>query len=195
MRVTGGQWRGRRLLAVPGRTVRPTTDRVRESIFAILGPAVRAAAVVDLCCGSGALGVEALSRGALNVEFVDIAQACLRVTRENLQRCGAEPARWRLHRAEAVRWLDRRLAAEGPPLLVLADPPYGGPVAASLAALLAGAMPARLAMAVLEHPAGLIWPIPEAAADLWRLETRSYGRTQLSLLRPRPAVAEEDGHG
>ncbi len=192
MRITGGRWRGHRLAAVPGSAVRPTTDRVRVSLFNILRDAVPGAAVADLCCGSGALGLEALSRGAVHVDFVDLAPDSLSTARENLRRCGAEDGSWRLHRADAVRWLRRRLDEAGAPLLVLADPPYEGPVATQLAAVLAVAEPARLALAVLEHAPGLAWPVGPASG--WRRESRSYGRSTLTLLRPPPADARKDDH-
>lgn len=194
MRVTGGLWRGRTLSAVAGARVRPTSDKVRQSIFNILGEMVCGASVADLCCGSGALGIEALSRGAAQVHFVDIAPACLKTARANLERCGAEPERWRLHRADATRWLGKHLAAGAAPLLVLADPPYDGTVAATLAALFLAAPAAGIMAAVLEHSPALSWPATMSADAAWNRETRAYGRTALTLLRPRDACAPEDRH-
>lgn len=194
MRITGGAWRGRRLLAVPKSEVRPTTDMVREALFSILGDLLVDAAVADLCCGSGALGLEALSRGAASVDFVDLAPASLATARENLRRCGAVAGRWRLHRADAARWLQRRLQAGGPPLLVLADPPYGGPLAEALLGQVAAAAPGSLLAATIEHPREQQLA-PEPPADSpWRLESRSYGRTTLTMLRPRRAPATEADH-
>lgn len=194
MRITGGAWRGRRLLAVPKSEVRPTTDMVREALFSILGDLLADAAVADLCCGSGALGLEALSRGAASVDFVDLAPISLATARENLQRCGADAGRWRLHRADAARWLSRRLQAGGPPLLVLADPPYGGPLAEAFLEQAAAAAPGSLLAAAIEHPREQ----PLAAGPLegtsWRLESRSYGRTTLTMLRPWRAPATEADH-
>lgn len=194
MRVTGGSLRGRRLQAVPGTAVRPTTDRLREAVFAMLGDSLPRAAVADLCCGSGTLGIEALSRGAAHVDFVDLAPACLQTVRRNLLHCGLAEERWRLHRADAVRWLRRRLAAGGPPLIVLADPPYGGPVAPVLAELLAAAGPTRLAAAVLEHEPPPAWRPPAGHLEPGRLETRTYGRSAVTLFRPAPRAALEDDH-
>ena len=108
MRITGGTWRGRRIDSVPGGATRPTTDRVREALFNIVRAEIHGADVVDCCCGSGALGLEALSRGARTVEFVDIAPAALKTVRANLDRCGADPQRWTLRRADAVRRLVMR---------------------------------------------------------------------------------------
>ncbi|HOX26282.1 MAG TPA: RsmD family RNA methyltransferase [Candidatus Krumholzibacteria bacterium] len=190
MRITGGQWRGRRVEAAAG-GVRPTTDRVREALFDLVGGAIDGAPVADLCCGSGALGLEALSRGAAVVDFVDVAPACLATVRANLELCGAPDDRWRLHRADAARWLARRLGEDGPPLVVLADPPYDGPAAAAVVRVLAAASPARILVAVLEHPATATPDLPREGG--WTLRTRSYGRTALSLVRPaRPESPEVD---
>jgi 16S rRNA (guanine966-N2)-methyltransferase len=124
MRVIGGQSRGRRLAAKLPKTVRPTSDRVRESIFNILGSrgGVEGLRVVDLFCGSGALGVEALSRGAGSVTFVDQDAGALAAVRENLNAVGLgdEPAT--LVRAFLPGWLDS--GAAGGFDLALCDPPY-----------------------------------------------------------------------
>jgi len=124
MRVIGGRSRGRRLVAKLPRSVRPTSDRVRESIFDILGShgGVEGLSVVDLFCGSGALGVEALSRGASSATFVDLDSDALDAVRENLDAVGlaAEPVS--LVRAVLPHWLQR----PGAPAfdLALCDPPY-----------------------------------------------------------------------
>ena len=108
MRVIGGRSRGRRLAAKLPRSVRPTSDRVRESIFDILGSqgGVEGLRVVDLFCGSGALGVEALSRGAASATFVDLDPDALAAVRQNLHAVGldAEPAT--LVRAALPGWLE-----------------------------------------------------------------------------------------
>jgi 16S rRNA (guanine966-N2)-methyltransferase len=189
MRVTGGRWRGRTLRPVRNDAVRPTTDMVRQALFNILGGLVDGAEVADLCCGAGTLGIEALSRGAARVTFVDVAPASLAATRANLHDCGAEPSLWLAVRGDAARWLARRLAAgDDPPLLVLADPPYGGDALRKIAAVLAAADPAGVAAVVLEHA-------PDAAPGLeltaWDADTRVYGNTALTILRPRAAEPPE----
>jgi len=181
MRITGGQWRGRRLEAVKGLDVRPTTDRAREALFNILRHEIQDAEVVDCCCGTGALGLEALSRGARHVDFIDVAPRSLQTVRLNLERLGAEPTAFAVHRGDAARWLEKRLTAGAVgDLIVLADPPYGGPVPdALLSVLAAGAAPAVL---VLEHPSqeALAVPVPER----WRLDRRSYGSSAFTIIRP-----------
>jgi 16S rRNA (guanine966-N2)-methyltransferase len=89
MRIIAGRWRGRRLKSVRGRGVRPTSDRVREAWMAAMGPSLEGARVLDLFAGSGALGLEALSRGAGEVVFVERARAALAVLRANVDLLGA----------------------------------------------------------------------------------------------------------
>jgi len=120
MRVVAGVAGGRRLQAPPGRDTRPTSDRVREAVFSSLETmdAVRDATVLDLFCGSGALGIEALSRGAIAATFVDEDRAAIAVVRANLASTGLEGGE--VVRADAVRWLDGNAAFD----LALVDPPY-----------------------------------------------------------------------
>jgi len=122
MRVIGGRSRGRRLGAKLPASVRPTSDRVRESIFDILGSqgGVEGLAVVDLFCGSGALGLEALSRGAVSATFVDQDPGALAAVRANMDAVGLGDEPVTLVRAALPAWLDG-----APPFdLALADPPY-----------------------------------------------------------------------
>lgn len=122
MRVVAGSARGRRLVAPPGTDVRPTADRVREAVFNALGSAdvLHDADVLDLFAGSGALGIEALSRGAAHATFVDSSRRSLEAVRTNLAACGFED-RATVVRADALGFLgrdDRRWD------LALLDPPY-----------------------------------------------------------------------
>lgn len=87
MRIVSGQFRGRKLALIQGKDIRPTSDRVREAIFNILGPRVRDARVLDLFAGTGALGLEALSRGASHGIFVDAAPEACTIIQENIARC------------------------------------------------------------------------------------------------------------
>jgi 16S rRNA (guanine966-N2)-methyltransferase len=124
MRVIGGRSRGRRLPAKLPPSVRPTSDRVREAIFDILGSqgGVEGLAVVDLFCGSGALGVEALSRGAASSTFVDLDPDALAAVRRNLDSVGLSDEPATLVRAALPGWLET--AAAGTFDLALCDPPY-----------------------------------------------------------------------
>lgn len=179
MRVVAGRWRGRRLVAPRGDATRPTTDRVKEALFSILGPMADGTRVLDLCCGSGGLGIEALSRGAVAAVFVDRAPAALDAVRRNLEACRAEPGSYRLVRDDALFWLDA-LPVSARFELVLADPPYAGETPGLIwDALAAHAAAGRLGRAVLEHDPELTTPAP---APGWRIDRRVYGATALSIL-------------
>ncbi|MBV8385387.1 MAG: 16S rRNA (guanine(966)-N(2))-methyltransferase RsmD [Acidimicrobiia bacterium] len=120
MRVVAGAAKGRRLEAPDGRDIRPTSDRVREAIFSSLESmdAIRGSSVLDLFCGSGALGIEALSRGAGAATFVDSDPAAVSTVRANLASTGL--ANGEVVRADALRWLDDGARFD----VALIDPPY-----------------------------------------------------------------------
>jgi 16S rRNA (guanine966-N2)-methyltransferase len=140
MRVIAGRYGGRRLQAPSGEATRPTSDRVREALFSVLGDRVDGARVLDLFAGSGALGIEALSRGAVEATFVDSAPAAIRVVRANLEALGAEA---QVRRADARRFLGSASAAARQYDLVFLDPPYR--LAGRLGSELTAALPAVLA--------------------------------------------------
>ncbi len=135
LRIIGGEWRGRRLSfpALPG--LRPTPDRVRETLFNWLSPVVQGARCLDLFAGSGALGLEALSRGAAGVTFIDNQPEVVRQLRDSLQLLQAAERGEVVH-AEAAHWLD---SAKGPYRLAFLDPPFAAGLAAGTLAALAGA--------------------------------------------------------
>jgi 16S rRNA (guanine966-N2)-methyltransferase len=122
VRVIAGTAGGVRLAPVPPGT-RPISDMAREGLFASLGPLVDGARCLDLFAGTGAAGIEALSRGAAAAVFVDRAAAAVSTVRENLRRTGFEYAGTAV-RAEVGRWLAEGPAGQGPFELVLCDPPY-----------------------------------------------------------------------
>jgi 16S rRNA (guanine966-N2)-methyltransferase len=140
MRVVAGKYRGRKLIAPPGSATRPTSDRVRESLFSVLGASVQGARVLDLYAGSGALGIEALSRGAASAVFVDQAEPAIAAIRANLAALEIEAT---------VHHMQARAALRPPPTsaaaydLVFLDPPYRR--AAGFGQELSEALPAVLA--------------------------------------------------
>ncbi|MBI3616198.1 MAG: 16S rRNA (guanine(966)-N(2))-methyltransferase RsmD [Candidatus Omnitrophica bacterium] len=155
MRVTGGQFSGRHLQIPKGPPIRPTLEHVRQAIFNLLGERVRGARVLDLFSGTGALGIEALSRRAAHVTFVDRSYFCVRAIEENLKTLSLttlESPPFAIHRAEVLTGI-RKLAREGALFdLVLLDPPYGhGLVRKSLNALTQYAMVAPLGLVVVEQ--------------------------------------------
>ena len=182
MRIIAGQFRGARLAALgkgdAAAHLRPTGDRVRESLFSMLsggrfGDPVTGARVLDLFAGTGALGLEALSRGAARVTFVENGRKAQALLRQNLAKCRAEEA-CRLLARDA-----RRLGDGAPHGLVFLDPPYGkGLGEAALASAMAGGWIAPGALVVWEEGA----PV-SAPEGLALLERRRFGGTVISLLR------------
>jgi 16S rRNA (guanine966-N2)-methyltransferase len=122
IRVSGGEHRGRALRTPPGEATRPTSSRVREAIFSIIGP-INGASVLDLFCGSGALGIEALSRGAQTATFVDDAPAATDAVTANLRTLGLE-GRGSVERLSARKAVSRSIARDARYDLVLCDAPY-----------------------------------------------------------------------
>ena len=171
VRIIGGAWRGRQIAVPSTGDVRPTGDRVREAWFSIIQYEVPQATVVDLCAGSGALGIEALSRGASHVTFVDSSATALAAIRKNLDALGASPTKFALHRGDAE--LFAGALASRAFSLAFADPPYASQVAAGLSAAWQATPFARTF--ALEH---------SAALDLGDGgDRRRYGQTAITFFR------------
>jgi 16S rRNA (guanine966-N2)-methyltransferase len=175
MRIIAGRWRGHRLQAPPGRDTRPTTDRVREAWMSALMPDLPEARVLDLFAGSGALGLEALSRGASHVTFVERSGAALRALRGNVERLAAAD-RCAIVRGDAIAYAGALPAGSFD--IVLADPPYDEEHAATLLRIF---MRTSFATQLwVEHRS------KEALPDAPGLRTRRYGDTALSTLTAPP---------
>ncbi|MGM9613757.1 MAG: 16S rRNA (guanine(966)-N(2))-methyltransferase RsmD [Butyricicoccus sp.] len=125
MRVISGSARGCKLQPVPGMNTRPTTDRVKESVFNIIQNEIRGARVLDLFAGTGQLGIETLSRGAASCDFVDHNRQALEVIRKNIAAARVGD-RARVHSSEAAAFVSR--CGKGQYDLILLDPPYGGKI-------------------------------------------------------------------
>ncbi len=184
MRIIAGRWRGKRLASVgagdAAAHLRPTSDRVRESLFNLLlnggyGDPVTGARVLDLFAGTGALGLEALSRGAAEAVFVDDGPKARALLRENIGLCQAQGVT-KVFRRDATRLGE----VKGAPFdLVFLDPPYGkGLGEKALASAIAGGWLAGGAMVVWEENAPPVWP-----AGWEMLDQRRYGDTVVSLAR------------
>jgi 16S rRNA (guanine966-N2)-methyltransferase len=174
MRMGAGRWGGRRLTTPKGLATRPTSDRVREALFSILGDFVQAARVLDLFAGSGALGLEALSRGAAEATFVDTAPASVAAVKANLEALDGEAE---VHCSDALRFLRTAAGTARQYDLVLLDPPYR--LAERLGRELSEVLPAVLAPSALvicesDHRA----PIP---LDLPLKDERRYGDTLIRI--------------
>lgn len=182
MRIIAGAYRGLALASVgkgdAGAHLRPTTDRVRESLFSMLvggrfGDPVTDAVVLDLFAGTGALGLEALSRGAAHVTFVDDGRVAQKLIRENIAKCKAQ-SETKLVSRNATRLPDN---AGEPATLVFLDPPYGKALGEkALASAIAGNWIADKALVVWEENATIALPDSVTA-----LEARRYGDTTITL--------------
>jgi 16S rRNA (guanine966-N2)-methyltransferase len=173
VRIIAGEWKGRRIATPKGGHVRPTADRVREAWMSMVQPSLPGARVLDLCAGSGALGLEALSRGAAFVEFVEQDPRSLRTLRENIALLGAD-VRCAVHRADAVAWAEHEQRAGAAPRdVAFADPPYHLGVAKLLAQRWLSAPFA--AIFGVEHEAREA--LPEGG------DTRRYGDTAVTIYR------------
>ena len=172
LRIIAGEFRGRRIEAPSGHSTRPTREEVREAWFNVLGDRVVGARVLDLFAGSGALGLEALSRGATQVRFVESNRAVLAVLRRNIEALGVA-SRTEVSRADALVLASapERIAA-GSWNLVLADPPYDGEAALELVSAFSHS--AFAGILCVEHAAGVDFPVEPD----WR---RRYGDTALSI--------------
>jgi 16S rRNA (guanine966-N2)-methyltransferase len=179
MRVIAGSRKGHTLVAPSGRDTRPTSDRVRENVFNLVGP-VDGARVLDLFAGSGALGIEALSRGAASAVFVERDPDALRAIARNLDRLRLTGAR--VVRGEAVGAVEREAAAGAKYDLVLVDPPYG--MLSDIQPRLARHLPALLAedgLIVVETDARVEPELPLPVRT-----SRKYGQTRVTLFEAAP---------
>jgi 16S rRNA (guanine966-N2)-methyltransferase len=177
MRVIAGTARGVRLVAPRDAGTRPITDRVKETLFAILGDRVPGARVLDLYAGSGAIGIEALSRGAASVDFVEHARRARQSIERNLGATRlADHAR--VHALDVERFLADPPAGAAPWGLVVLDPPYEAhAIVAPLQALVPHLVPG--AVVVVKH----FWRTEVRAVDgLAPLRERRFGETMLTLL-------------
>jgi len=182
MRVTGGSVRGRRLATFRGVDIRPTSDLVREAIFDLLGQDLSGTRVLDLFAGTGSLGIEALSRGAVGAVFIDHSLKAIELIHKNLKLCGLEDSGVILRKN-----LDRGLPERHPALLkrfdlVFLDPPYGkGFIVPLLEELVQGGVlkPVSRVVAQSEKKGDL----PEVVGNLKTARVRTYGATRITVLK------------
>jgi 16S rRNA (guanine966-N2)-methyltransferase len=170
MRIVSGKWRGRKIAAPAGDVVRPTGDRVREAWMSIVHPLLPDARVLDLCAGSGALGLEALSRGAASCDFVEQSRVALMALSANFDALQVNDDVV-VHRSEAMKFVATLEA--GAYDIAFADPPYDSDTALRLAERW-GEVPFAHVLGI-EHPASLQLP---GGAD-----RRRYGITAITFFR------------
>lgn len=188
VRIVGGEFRGRTIATPSGAAIRPTSDRLRQTVFDILahayGDPVRGARVLDLFAGTGAMGLEALSRGATFVLFVEDGVEARGLIRRNVEALGAT-GRTRIYRRDATR--PGAIGPLAPFAVAFADPPYGqGLGERALAATVAGGWLIPGGLVVLEESATAeVAPIPGLVVE----ETRRVGDSAVTFLRVLPREA------
>lgn len=175
MRIIAGEWRGRQIAAPKGDAVRPTLDRVREAWMSMVHTDLPGARVLDLFSGSGALGLEALSRGAVTVDFVENDPTAFRVLRENIAALGAG-GRCVTHRENALKYLSNVSSGPGEAAaydVAFADPPYRKNLAA------------ELGERWLNRPFATIFGVEHASSESVPAggDTRRYGDTSVTIYR------------
>jgi 16S rRNA (guanine966-N2)-methyltransferase len=180
MRVISGTLKGRRLMAPTGMAIRPTADRIKESVFNILAGSVQTKRTLDLFAGTGALGIEALSRGAASAVFVDQAKAALAAIRRNIRELGLED------RSHVIHWnilknLNCLIPERDAFDLVFMDPPYAtDAVSPVLAGLLSCGALAAGARVIIEHSSRE--PIVLPMGILVLSDQRRFGKTLVSFI-------------
>ena len=180
MRVISGMLKGRRLVAPAGLSTRPTADRIKESVFNILGSSVQSAMVLDLFAGTGALGIEALSRGATHAVFIDQAKTALAAIRTNIRNLGigdrTRVLQWNI--SKGLKCLSSIPQAFD---LVFMDPPYeSNAVVPALTALIACDALAPGVQIVIEH--SIREPLSISMVPLTVTDQRRFGKTLVSFM-------------
>ena len=183
MRVIAGVAKGRRLRVPKRKGVRPTSEYLREALFDILGSSVHGVHFLDLYAGSGAVGIEALSRGAAEVVFLEQDPACLQVLRANVAMTGLQKRR--VVASDVLRALPR-LVRHGEHFdIIFLDPPYGTDLAMrTLGALASGELLRPSGVVIAEHFAKD--PLPQAIGMLGRVREKAHGQTVLSFYQVKP---------
>lgn len=187
MRIITGECKGKKLFSLPGTATRPTADRVRESVFNILAPDIVNTSVLDLFAGTGALGLEALSRGAAGAVFIDALPAAVKIIQKNVAACRMEA------RARVICWdigknLNCLQSGAQAFDLVFMDPPYNkNLVAPTLLKLMKQNVLTDGATVIIEHSAAET--VPQDLAGLPLTDQRVYGKTLVSFLS---AVLQEN---
>ncbi len=173
MRIIAGKYRGKTLAEFPGKDIRPTSDRVKESLFQILSPKLAGARVLDLFCGSGALGIESLSRGASSVVFNDLSRESLAVCRKNL---ASVKEKGEIHALDFRACL---MCVTGKFDLIFSDPPYREDFTAEILRI--------VKERGLLNEGGLVVAESEREeipAEGWEIaDLRKYGRTKITMLK------------
>ena len=180
MRITGGQKKGRRLASLKGLDIRPSSDKVKESIFNIIGQDLTGCRILDLFAGTGGLGIEALSRGAVWALFIDRSPLCIKLIHRNLDLTGYG-ASGSVLRQDLTKGLPMKHPLMTDKFdIIFIDPPYGkGLIPPILKELSSGDLMNMEGLIITESYKGEI--LPSSCGFLQRIKTRSYGETKLEI--------------
>ncbi|HBR28573.1 MAG TPA: 16S rRNA (guanine(966)-N(2))-methyltransferase RsmD [Firmicutes bacterium] len=193
MRITGGKYGGQKLLGPTHQGLRPTTDRVREALFSILGDSFRHGRVLDLFAGSGALGIEALSRGAREVCFVENDPKGLRLLKQNLQRLPDVTTEVSIFPVDVLRILPKISREEQAFDLILLDPPFKAKLWLRVIELISRLpLLTPTGQLVVEIPKYDL--LPNQVDCLQRVDKRVYGEVSLEFWKYITDGADDDGY-
>lgn len=180
MRIISGKFKGRYLVSFQADHIRPTTDRVKESLFNKIRNEVEGARVLDLFCGTGNLGIEALSRDAVFCDFVDAHGKSLKITQENLDALGIEKSFYKIHKKDVLQYLKSYLGE--PYQVVLIDPPFTEKMAHQVMETVA-ASSVYDSQTLISIESQKKERIDEKYGSLVRIDFKQYGDKSLSLFQ------------
>lgn len=180
MRIIAGEYKRRQIDPVKGVDIRYTSDRVKESLFSILSGIVQDSEFLDICSGSGNVGIEAISRGAKSVTFVDVNPVCIKALSSNIDKCGIDSAKYKIMRMEASLAIDyfRRHGKQFD--IIFLDPPYKIGLAEKILQDISKCnILNNDGLIIAEHDIKEIVPLQENSLEMTRQER--YGTTLLSF--------------
>jgi 16S rRNA (guanine966-N2)-methyltransferase len=186
VRIIAGKYRGRKLKSPPSLNTRPTSDRLRETLFNVLAPRIEGARFLDLCSGSGAVGIEAVSRGAAHVPLVDRSRKMCALVEANLDLCRVPEERTEVVLSEAAEFLRARSRQGDRWDVVFFDPPYAENYLRVLELFGAGGLLADDGQLVIEHHRTK--ELPEEPGRLRRQRILKQGDSALSFYEAKESV-------
>ncbi|MFD1705774.1 16S rRNA (guanine(966)-N(2))-methyltransferase RsmD [Siminovitchia sediminis] len=179
MRIVSGSCRGRKLKSVPGKSTRPTTDKMKETIFNWIGPYFPGGSCLDLFAGSGGVGLEALSRGMDFAIFVDKSKQAIQTIKSNVSICGMED-RCEIYNNDSDRALKAIIKRGIQFDFIFLDPPYQKQKLQSLLQLIEDhSVMKDSGYVICEHDTGV--PLPDKVGNLKQIKNVSYGMSHLTL--------------
>lgn len=178
MRIIAGIYKGRNLKSPPSLNVRPTSDRLRETLFNVIAPRIEDARFLDLCAGSGAVGIEALSRGASHATFVDRSRRMCKLIETNIELCRIPAEQYEIYNTAAIEFL-RSASQDKSWDIVFFDPPYQDDYLKALRVLGSGNIMREDGLLIAEHHHKTI--LPDTAGSLERTRVLKQGDSVLSF--------------